>query len=610
MAGDGQLLDTARDCFHFVVKFFEPISASATHIYHSALELCPLSSVVRKLYYDRYHGTARLPRLVIGTPDSWNPIVSFSGKDAYKFCAWSPCGRFVAAQTENSIEIRNQLTFELLTVLHPTNNTSPPTSPLAYSPDGRSLASGLSNTIVIWDIQTGGVAKGIKCCWVIVSIVWSLDGTIVAVVLRSKKQILHVETYEIASGARLFAGEIGLKVGYWHLWAHDQTFRFVTIPPYAVSTSTFNMKISEIGAIPTKIESFTAPTGLRSPGQPPRTAAFSPSTYRVSFSDTNQISIVDVRSSVRLFGTESNLVFPQFSPDGSFFTAFRSHNIYTWKFTSGCYNQWGNSIFHSDPKIPDRETSLHFSPTSSSILVHCRKSLRIRRLDNPPTASQPRRQRAAISRLGTHIATAYHGERTIAIINIPSQAPSQFIDTSMEIQGLVITGNVLLVAGWRRVEAWLLTEEGMVDGVFGNKRAGHNDRIWSITPSHGVISFSVHGQFGVIHDDAPYIYHTETGNILDCAHKPEDESDRRKDFLEQSDVLQHHCRSYYKAPPQDGWLVSHDTMPGVGWVMDPEGRHRFWIPFEWRGSLSSWNWFHDIATLFTDVENQPIIVKF
>ncbi|KAF9645947.1 hypothetical protein BDM02DRAFT_3062746, partial [Thelephora ganbajun] len=45
-----ELLDIARDYSHFVATFFEPISVSATHIYHSALELSPLSSIVRRRY--------------------------------------------------------------------------------------------------------------------------------------------------------------------------------------------------------------------------------------------------------------------------------------------------------------------------------------------------------------------------------------------------------------------------------------------------------------------------------------------------------------------------------------------------------------------------------
>jgi hypothetical protein len=66
-----QLLETARDCFHFVTKFFEPINVSAAHIYHSALELSPLSSIVRRLYYHQRH--TPFPRVLVGTPDIMGP---------------------------------------------------------------------------------------------------------------------------------------------------------------------------------------------------------------------------------------------------------------------------------------------------------------------------------------------------------------------------------------------------------------------------------------------------------------------------------------------------------------------------------------------------------
>ena len=76
VTGNKELLDTARDCFHFVTTFFEPISLSAAHVYHSAPELCPLSFVVRRLYYHRRRITS--PRLVAGIPDLWDERVSIS----------------------------------------------------------------------------------------------------------------------------------------------------------------------------------------------------------------------------------------------------------------------------------------------------------------------------------------------------------------------------------------------------------------------------------------------------------------------------------------------------------------------------------------------------
>jgi len=161
VAKSEQLLDTAKDYFRFVIKFFEVIKVSATHIYHSALELCPTSSIIRKLYYHRR--ITRLPKVVIGTPESWARNIAISHNDDYNGpCIWSPCGRFVAVQTRRAVEIRNQLTLELITILQLTKLIRDLAGPLAYSPDGRSIACASDTAIIIWDIQTGGVAKGIK----------------------------------------------------------------------------------------------------------------------------------------------------------------------------------------------------------------------------------------------------------------------------------------------------------------------------------------------------------------------------------------------------------------------------------------------------------------
>jgi len=68
--GVASLLNTATDCLHFVTKFFEVISQSAPHIYHSALLLAPQSSIVRKLYSQEINSIVR--RVVTGVPSSWD----------------------------------------------------------------------------------------------------------------------------------------------------------------------------------------------------------------------------------------------------------------------------------------------------------------------------------------------------------------------------------------------------------------------------------------------------------------------------------------------------------------------------------------------------------
>ena len=64
------VLNTATDCLRFVTEFFEVISQSGPHIYHSALQLAPQSSIIRKLYSKQIYSP--VTRVVTGIPESWD----------------------------------------------------------------------------------------------------------------------------------------------------------------------------------------------------------------------------------------------------------------------------------------------------------------------------------------------------------------------------------------------------------------------------------------------------------------------------------------------------------------------------------------------------------
>ena len=133
---------------------------------------------------------------------------------------------------------------------------------------------------------------------------------------------------------------------------------------------------------------------------------------------------------------------------------------------------------------------LQFSPTLLSILGHVGTFLHVLHLDYSPitltvesaipTHSIPR---DAYPPHGTYIATAHHGESTVAIMNLCSQnpSPSQFIDTGFEISEIVLISSVLLVKGPDAVVVWLLAEDGAVDGSFDNRKANRNDSLWEIS---------------------------------------------------------------------------------------------------------------------------------
>ena len=103
-------LDLVRDYFRFVITFFEPISISAQHIYHSALPLSPQMSTVRELYA---HYACPLARVVQGLPTSWGAVfATMHYDDMDNKAAWSPCSRFIAVHRSSTIEVLDAVTLQ------------------------------------------------------------------------------------------------------------------------------------------------------------------------------------------------------------------------------------------------------------------------------------------------------------------------------------------------------------------------------------------------------------------------------------------------------------------------------------------------------------------
>jgi len=134
------LLKISGDCLRFVTEFFEVISQSGPHIYHSALQLSPQSSFVRKSY-GQYVSSPAL-RVVTGIPASWDSCTASAGAATKVHRAvWSPCGQLVAAGSVGRIDVRDPITLEIVSILKPSNDLIEyvPES-LDFSPDGRLFA--------------------------------------------------------------------------------------------------------------------------------------------------------------------------------------------------------------------------------------------------------------------------------------------------------------------------------------------------------------------------------------------------------------------------------------------------------------------------------------
>ena len=620
VARDDELLATARDCFYFITNFFEPISVSATHIYHSALELSPLSSIVRKLYYHQQH--TPFPKIVAGIPKAWNGSIYIPVTQPGAPCTWSPCGQFVATGTEKTVKIWDALSSELLSTLIKPDVC--PTGKLVYSPDGHSLTTLSNASLTIWDIQTGGVVKEIEHSNTNnVSLVWSLDGGIICAIFQDKDTTTSyaVYVYDITSGITSSPGTLESR-GEPHLWAHNTSFWVMT---RELDGEACTINISEVGSVLTKTESFCVPSQINDCV----IRSFSPTTYRacIFFHVTGQTQILDIQSLGVLFDQRGDICSSCFSSEGSLFAAFFFTGLHIWKHTSSCYVLW--------KKFPPQDPTHffdyppQFSPTLSSISGYPNGALQVWHLDDPNDALQTWHSggspnhynnrshmlRAVISWCGTYIVDNYvgNGTGTVTITNLHSQTPPHFISTGMEVANFALTGNILLAWDWGELVAWRLTGDGAVDGVSSNRWAGHGDSIWAVSLSKP--TFSVEGQTVIIKEEGNaicHIYHTGTGEVLEPAQESPNPCHHQYSF---GDIRYgKHYPHYHRLRgqgilPEGNWQISEATLQ-EGWVKDPEGRYRLWIPIEWRIGLSNSSWLSNITTLWLKHRVGVTIVMF
>jgi len=576
-----------------VTQFFEVISASATHIYHSALELSPLSSIVRRLYH--YPSL----KLVAGLVESWQPGIAIPNKNhSYISCGWSPCSQFITAQTQKVVEVRDPLTLELLSTLQPTKHNPHLTGPLAYSPSGHSLCCASNTAIVIWDIQTGGLVKEIECGATIdnsSSLVWSLDEKTIGVVLR-EDHTWAVATYDVTSGKPLC--ETLASVDKPHLWAHNISFQVMTVTQ-CTTPKGYTIKIFEVGQVLTQIKTFTISVEHNGDFQ---IGCFSPISSHISILvpiEGGEFLILNDRNQVLL--KEAGLSGSHcFSSDGKLFAASLDRSIHVWRdHHHGYYKQ---------TKFPDQGWSfnnlhLQFSPTSSSLLGHFRDVLQVWHFvahSTVPVANSE--QYINFSPHGTYTVTADPNGSTITINNLISQTPPQFIDVGMPISGLALTNNILLVASSSDIIAWQLTEGGIVKGIPGDRRAGHSDSIWSIPLYDPSPDLCVQGQIGYIRSYAINVfpYNLVTGERYEYTlggSPPHPHTWYNLGDISQGRYYLHcHKLSHQDDTSEDNQPVSQ-TAFWEGWVKDPEGKHWLWLPVEWRAAAGHVEWSHYIPIL-------------
>ena len=540
--------------------------------------------------------------MVAGLADSWKPSIAIPNRDSpYISCAWSPCSQFITAQTQESVEVRDPLTFELLSTLQPTKSTPQLTGSLAYSPSGCSICCASHTTLVIWDIQTGGLVKEIECDASLdnlSSLVWSSDERAIGAVLWEDNTWI-VAIYDVASGKTLC--ETLASVDKPYLWAHNKSFQAMTTQYGESGTRTIN--IIEVGPALTQIRTFTI---LVKYEEDFHIGSFSPVSLHISILVPTHggQSLILGNSNQELLRKEGLSHSHCFSSDGQLFAASLDRDIHIWIYNNDRYNPWR--------KFPDQSWSfdnlhLQFSPNSSSILGRFGDALQVWHFDDystDPVAT--REQYINVSPNGAYAVTAHHQGNTITITNLISQTPPQFIDVGISISGLALTNNILLVVGLGTIVAWQLMEGGRVRGVSGDRGAGYGDRIWIVQlgMNGGSPHFFAQGQIGFIRrwDQGLFSYVFSYNLVTGETYEDSLELSQSHPWYSLKDTSQgrYHLHCSKLSLQED---PSGDNQPDPqsafheGWVKDPEGKRRLWLPVEWRAAAGCVEWSRYIPTL-------------
>ena len=655
MARDHQLLDVARDCLHFVTKFFEVIKVSAPHIYHSALELSPKSSIAREHYHHPLFRDPK-PMVVHGLLNSWDQQpMAIGGR--YGSTAWSPCGQYFSALSSTSVAVWDSLTMEKclslqLTTPNPNVSGLDGCNLLAYSPDGYSLAGYTSSLINIWDIQTGGVVGVIECGVPNVlpqTLVWLLDGKKISAIFKSAEEMAWIVCmYDVVSGVKV-ATRTFLSLCKPHIWPYINSLRVMTllgsegagsiVNIFEVWLTLANLSVTRPTLANNPIESFPIDLNIR--GVDIVSMSFSPDTYRISVvvehsiaknSNPPKISIFDISNSKVLLCENGPFYTSSLSPDGSLLiTSWEDFTTYIWKYTSTQgYIRW-RDFDHYGSSFYAPKTYV-FSSASSSVLVSSSRSLEVWQLGDSPTGSrQGNFSWEYFSADATYVVTAPEFGSTITITNLYTTS-SQLIHVGSEISTFTVTGNTLLVQIVGALIAWRLTAEGIVDGASGVRQADCSNCLWSKPlMMEGDLTFFIDGHIAVVKDsDGAICYNTETGEDLEPTSvkvtPPLPSWWKRLGNTTGLEYIEKFCSfEYTQFIECDDPSVYSPQAPipwyGNGWVKCPKGEHQhwFWLPTHWR---SGWDrddrsyrreayWVSDVTTLrFVTSSNGLVIIKF
>ena len=537
------MLDLAKDCLRFVTGYYEVISASSPHIYHSALVLAPKESIVWGLY-----GSQADPftRVVHGGLISWDThIAAAMCHSAIDLAVWSPCDRFIAVTYKDTVmvDILDSVTLQHLVTLKYSNDAPRTLKALAFSPDSHSLMCSSSSSqelfVISWDLQTGGVASVIRQPTPDLShirryssITYSTNGRIAGVFYQYSNPggadwTISISIFDVASNACTHSHLLeGCALLSNNTWTQGESLRFITINEEAINIWETGFTSS---TPPTRVDTLPVPDILNSMDYQESVIKFSPTSSRFALIFHDGVLVWDFLNSKYLLHFMKTGFNPVmfFSSDGrSLGCSTTESKIYLWKDSPDGF------ILHGTLTASAEHVRPLLSQDSESIVTYGGRTIQLwHGIETIPTTPPSVPTQAPhctgdiildLSPDSMLAAVAIQKENVVRVLDLNSGVLQSTIDVGMEVYGLGVMKNTTVVIGSWNVSAWHLP---IGDGTLGAK-AGPKDYSWTMAlGGHrlgtDVISASVSPDSHYIaltvldHDFKDlHVYHTSTGERL------------------------------------------------------------------------------------------------
>ena len=654
-------LDLVGDYSRFVITFFEVISASAPHIYHSALLLSPQTSITRGLY-ERY--ASPFARVVHGLPESWEPISASANLDDFEgYTAWSPCGKFIAISKRGSTEILDAVTLNPLKTFKSPHDSLD--MGLSFTPDGRFLTQFGVMGLISWDVQTGGSLTPIepRSLWFpkdAFSFAYSMDGKMIAVAFKvplqnrkfgNRYHRSNLITIFDLFGTQIHTCNLPEERMISQIWAHGRCFRFATVNSSSITiweiASTSPHELAEV-------ESFPAPDDVI---EEYHRMVFFPTLSRLAFILKLKVQIWDTKSSKLLLKPEASPEFPfdqiytphrswcSFSLNGHFFACIAIAGVYVWKESPSGYilHQQFAFILPDDPVMgpclsPDGESiivplpsTIHLWPTRDQILPP----------SNTPTGDNVEGD-SVLAFSPNELFAAFARGSVVKILDLLSGDLLSATDTDMKISCLWMTQNAIVVVADGKFVSWSMPGENC--GV--KSEANGKDNTQTITLDCSSISettrISVSPDLRRIAVSQSYlwqlnpleIYDVFTGRCLGSVRTTASVT------LPKFTLDGHQIRDAEN--PTHAWEIVEDSKsdainlvpmtlggtvrrPGLfpshsscgyeatddGWVLSPTQKRLLWVPQRWRSDQWTYRtWSGRFLGLFYPELSDPVILEF